>query len=417
MLGSEAGIGKLAERDIVPGLMRANPLILLGGAGFLGIFSSTISKSPVLPLLAAHLGADPAGVGAVAAVSAFTGVLMSLPAGLLSDRLGRRAMLLISALVFASAPFLYLAVSDVWQLGLVRFYHGLATAVFVPVALALVGDLFPDARGEKMGWFSTATLLGRFLAPLAGGGLLAWFALDPEAGFRAVYLVCGLAGVLVLGMAFALPKARASGTQALDWAQARAVLGAIVSDRKILATCAAEAGVLFAYGTFEVFLPLYAVSAGLGAWQVGVFLSSQVITLALTKPLLGRFSDRHGRPPQILAGCLLGGAGIALFPWLESFWALLAMSIFFGLGLSVVTSASSALVADLSRDQGRGSAMGLLGTIMDIGHSSGPLLGGLAAAWLGLEGAFWLAAGVIGLIALGFAALVPLSLGKQGAAR
>lgn len=382
----------------------------------MGIFSSTISKSPVLPLFAAHLGADPAGVGAVAAVSAFTGVLMSLPAGLLSDKLGRRSLLLISALVFASAPFLYLAIDGVWQLGMVRFYHGLATAVFMPVALALVGDLFPAARGEKMGWFSTATLLGRFLAPLAGGGLLAWFALDPAAGFRAVYLVCGLAGLAVLGMAVAMPRARVSATQALDWASARAGLRVILSDRRILATCATEAGVLFAYGTFEVFLPLYAASMGLGAWETGIFLASQVITLALTKPVLGRFSDQHGRPPQILAGCILGGAGIALFPWLASFWALLILSICFGLSLSIVTSASSALVADLSLDQGRGSAMGLLGTIMDIGHSSGPLLGGLAAAWLGLGWAFWLAAGVIGLIAIGFATLVPLSLGRTGAA-
>jgi MFS family permease len=375
---------------------------MLGGAGFLGIFSSTISKSPVLPLFAAHLGAGPAEVGAVAAVSAFTGVLLSLPAGLLSDRLGRRTLLLLAALVFASAPVLYLLVSRVWQLGLVRFYHGLATAVFVPVALALVGDLFPAARGEKMGWFSTATLLGRFLAPLAGGGLLTWFALDPAAGYRAVYLLCGLTGLGVLGLALALPRAAETGGQALPWAQVRAGLRLIVSDRRILATCATEAGVLFAYGTFEVFLPLYAVSIGLGAWQIGVFLASQVITLALTKPMLGRFSDRHGRPPQILAGCLCGALGIALFPWLASFAALLLLSIWFGLGLSVVTSASSALVADLSHDQGRGSAMGLLGSIMDIGHSSGPLLGGLAAAWLGLASPFWLAAGVIGLCALIF---------------
>jgi MFS family permease len=67
---------------------------LLCGAGLLAIFSSTLSKSPVLPLFATHLGADPAGVGLVAAVSAFTGVAVSLPAGLLSHRLGRGRMLL-----------------------------------------------------------------------------------------------------------------------------------------------------------------------------------------------------------------------------------------------------------------------------------------------------------------------------------
>ena len=383
--------------------MKANHFFILGGAGFLGIFSTTLSKSPVLPLLAAYLGAGPAGVGAVAAVSSFTGVLMSLPAGLLSDRLGRRTLLLLSALVFASAPFLYLLVNNTWQLGAVRLYHGLATAVFVPVAMALVADLFPQARGEKMGWFSTATLVGRFMAPLTGGTLLAWLAASPQDGFRAVYLLCGLAGVGVLALALALPKAPEGQARAVSWPEAKAALVVILSHRGILATCLAEAGVLFAYGTFEVFLPLYAISLGLSAWLVGVFLSSQVITLALTKPLLGRFSDAHGRPPQILAGCLLGAACMACLPWLGSPLTLWLMSIGFGFSLSVVTSASSALVADLSHEQGRGSAMGLMGTIMDLGHTSGPLLGGLAAAWLGLGASFGLAALVIGAVGLVFA--------------
>ena len=383
--------------------MSHGPFPLLCGAGLLGIFSSTLSKSPVLPLFAVHLGADPAGVGLVAAVSAFTGVLVSLPAGLISDRLGRRRLLLLAALVFASAPFLYLMVDRVWQLALVRLYHGLATAVFVPVAMALVTDLFVGARGEKLGWFSTATLLGRFLAPICGGALLAALAFNPAWGFRAVYLACGLAGVLVLVLAWRLPEPPGRGPAAPPWSQTRQGLGRLLARRAILATSLAEAAVLFAYGTFEVFLPLHALRSGLNAWQAGLVLSVQVITLALSKPALGRLSDRHGRPGQIMAGCLLAGLCIAAFPWLGSFPALAALSVIFGLGLSLATSASAAYIADLAHDEGRGSAMGVLGSIMDLGHTSGPLLGGLAAASLGLAWSFRLAAAVIALAALGLA--------------
>ena len=83
-------------------------------------------------------------------------------------------------------------------MALLRFYHGLATAAFVPVALALVADLSPEERGQRMGWFSTATLVGRFAAPLAGGVLIGFFAFNPSLGYRAVYLLCALAGVLAL---------------------------------------------------------------------------------------------------------------------------------------------------------------------------------------------------------------------------
>ena len=70
--------------------MNITPFILLCSAGLFAIFSSTISKSPVLPIFTAHLGAGPSGVGFIASVSAFTGVVMSIPAGILADRFGKR---------------------------------------------------------------------------------------------------------------------------------------------------------------------------------------------------------------------------------------------------------------------------------------------------------------------------------------
>ena len=194
---SQVGVFKIRETK-----MRLSPFLVLCGAGLFAIFSSTISKSPVLPLFATHLGAGPSEVGLIAAVSAFMGVLFSIPAGMLSDKLGRRTMLLFSAVIFASAPFLYLMVNSLWQLALVRFYHGFATAVFIPVATAMVSGLFHKERGEKIGWFSTSTLIGRFIAPLAGGGIIGVFVFTPALSYRMVYLVCGTAGVITLLLMF-----------------------------------------------------------------------------------------------------------------------------------------------------------------------------------------------------------------------
>lgn len=134
--------------------MRLTPFIMLSATGFFAIFSSTASKSPVLPLYAVHLGASPMEVGVVAAVSTLAGILFSIPAGVLSDRWGRKTMLLVSGLIFASAPLLYLVAASIFQLGVVRFYHGLATAIFVPVAMAYVSELHETSKGEKLGWFS-----------------------------------------------------------------------------------------------------------------------------------------------------------------------------------------------------------------------------------------------------------------------
>ncbi len=382
--------------------MRLSPFILLCATGLFAIFSSTISKSPVLPLFASYLGADPSGVGFIASVSAFTGVVFSVPAGIFSDRIGKRKMLLFSAVIFCTAPFLYPFITEIWQLAIVRLYHGFATAVFIPVAMALVSELFHKERGEKMGWFSTATLLGRFMAPVIGGGIIGALTFNPGLSFKVVYIVCGIAGIISLLVTLFLPR---TGDPVLDnhtWAETFEAFRSIVSNRIIVVTCSVEAAILFAYGTFETFLPLYSIKIGISPYKIGIFLSAQIITLAVSKPLMGRFSDRHGRSSQIFFGALIGALCIGAFSLFKTFILLLSASITFGLSLSIVTSATSAYIADLSSKEARGSAMGLLGSIMDIGHTTGPLISGFAAARFGYPKSFITASFVLVLFAVAF---------------
>ena len=371
--------------------MTISPFKILCGVGLLALFSSTISKNPSLPLLVASLGGNNAAIGIVAGISAFTGIVVSLPAGFLSDRIGRHRMLLLAGAVFATAPFAYLLAADIWQLGLIRFYHGLATAIFGPVAMALVADLHQQNRGAKLGWFSTATLLGRFLAPAAGGVILGLGAAGGAFNFTSLYLVCGLAGVLTMaGIALIPGKRQASlernaGPPAGGW---RKELRQLLCNRLVMATCGVEAAILFSYGIFETFLPIRGIDHGLSPWQVGLCISSQVLTIAMSKPVLGSFSDRHGRPPQIVAGALFAAICMILLAFATTFWQLMMVSVLLGLAISVVTSASAAYIADLSEKGTHGSAMGALGSVMDIGHTTGPIVAGALAVSHGLTVSF-----------------------------
>jgi MFS family permease len=391
--------------------MNLSPFVILCITGVFAIFSSTISKSPVLPIFSAHLGADPTGIGLIASVSAFTGVVTSIPAGIFADRLGKRRMLVFSAIVFSTAPFLYLFVTNIWQLAVIRLYHGLATAIFIPVAMALVSELYQKDRGEKMGWFSTSTLVGRFVAPVVGGGIIGMLVFNPGLSYKVVYLICGAAGVITLLLAFKIPATTERKKEAQSWEETLKVFKTVISNRGIIITSAVEASILFAYGTFETFLPLYSLKAGLSAYEVGIFLSSQVITLALMKPVMGKFSDRHGRKPQIFFGALIGSLCIGSFSLFRSFIPLLVLSILFGFSLSVVTSATSAFIADLSKAEGRGSAMGILGSIMDIGHTTGPLISGIVATYFSLSKSFMSASLVLGFVAFIF--LINLGIRKN----
>jgi DHA1 family multidrug resistance protein-like MFS transporter len=357
--------------------IRLSPFLLLCITGGLAIFSSTMAKNPALPLFVRSLGVPVSTVGFIAAASTIVGIIVSLPAGILSDIIGRRRVILIAVIVFATAPFLYLFITAPWQLVLVRIYHGLATAILGPVALAVVADTFEKGRGERMGWYSSATMVGRFIAPFVGGILIF------GDNFRWVYLASGFAGVLALVAALRLPLATAtSGSvrEALKKQRGKysQEIAFVFRHRGILATSGIEAIQYFAFGCLETFLPIYLnEKLGYPAWKIGVLFAAQILAAAFTKPLMGRLSDRFGRIPMIVSGLALGGITTAVMILSSNYLVIMALIATFGLGLATVTASTSALVADLSRSQNRGSALGVLSGIMDIGQSGGPIVTGI----------------------------------------
>jgi DHA1 family multidrug resistance protein-like MFS transporter len=306
--------------------------------------------------------------------SPIPGILVSSLAGAHTDRVGRRRALELSLIVFATAPFLYLFVTQPWQLLFVRFYHGFATAVFMPVAMASVADRYgPEQRGEKLALFSSATMVGRSSAPILGGTLLF------VANFSSVYLACAISGVTALVMSIFIPWGETADkpVQAKYSGSVLSALGAVVRDGRIMVTSSMEGLQYYAMGAFEAFLPVYAKSLGMNEVTIGTIMGVQVVSMLLTKPLLGRLSDRHGREPSIVAGLVAGSIVVFLMPHVEEIWLLGSLSVVFGMTVASVTASTSALVSEIGGKTAHGSSIGVLSSVMDIGHSVGPLATGL----------------------------------------
>lgn len=363
-------------------------------SGLFAIFGTTMAKSPVLPLYASYLGVGPSGIGVIASVSPLAGILCSIPAGILADRYGSKRMLLLASGIFFTAPLLYLFAATAMHLSLVRFYHGLATAIFIPVSMSVISRLYAGRKGEMLGMFSSATLLGRFFAPIAGGAVIGILASDPRSGFHTVYVLCSAAGVITAIFIVKLPEdgTAESKSQRIDIGKA---LRDLLTTRAILVTAVVEAAVLFSYGTFETFLPLYFINKGLGPYEIGAVLSAQIISVALSKPVMGRVSDRYGRVNQIIAGLVLCAISVGLIHYAYTLILGLIISVLFGLCIAVVTSATSALIADLSRKGQVSSSMGVFASVMDIGHTTGPLVSGIIAAYMGIGRVFIVSSAVL----------------------
>jgi len=180
----------------------SNPKLIyfLSLIGFFAIFSTTISKSPVLPLYVKALGGNEIIIGLISAFSPLAGILFSFPIGMLSDKIGRKKLLIVAGIVFLIAPLLYLIVNSPAWLIPIRFFHGTATAILGPVVSAMIVKAYTSSKGEKLGLYSSATLIGRALAPLLGGLILAFFASSqiPLVQFKYVYLVAFLLAIPVI---------------------------------------------------------------------------------------------------------------------------------------------------------------------------------------------------------------------------
>lgn len=355
--------------------------------GFFARLSYSLARTPVLPLFAASFGVGPEAVGFAVAISTVTGIFFKMPAGVLSDVIGRTRTLLLGLAVFAVVPFAYLWVSSFEMLVVVRFVHGFATAIYGPVAMAVIVSAAGDRRAELLSWFSSVTILGNLIGAPLGGFLLTHLSEGTEPNllhFHIVYGVVACFGMAALFIALWLYRGEGIGREASNGrtltavlAQFRTAIREILLDRRVLLTSNMEGIQNLTVGALEAFLPIYAVTVcGFSAFEAGALWGVQVLTLIGAKPLMGKVSDRYGRSPLVFWGMFVCAIPFALIPWVRDYWALLGLAACFGLGEAMVTSSAAALVADFCKEAHLGSAMGAFGTLFDIGHASGPLLAG-----------------------------------------
>ena len=202
-------------------------------------------------------------IGLIAAVSPLAGILFSFPVGVLSDNSGRRRLLITSGAVFLSAPLFYLFITEPFWLIPVRFFHGTATAILVPVISAAIAERFPENKGEMLGQFSSATLIGRSIAPLIGGIIIAYFVFYPGLiAYRIVYLVAAFAAVPVLIMTLMYREDRSAPRDFVPLSRFRESFMTFFSHAGLRATALVDMATYFAFGAFETFLPLVLASQG-----------------------------------------------------------------------------------------------------------------------------------------------------------
>jgi DHA1 family multidrug resistance protein-like MFS transporter len=360
-------------------------LCIMGG---FAILSSTMSKSPALAPFSASLGTPDWWSGFVSSASTIPGILVSLPAASLSDIFGRRRFLFLAGFVFASAPFLYLLITVWWQLILVRFYHGFATAIFVPVAEASIAELFPTKLGERISLFTAATYVGRLTAPLLGAYILVVTNSGlPYKNFHELYLAVAVAGItaFIMGLPFLMERRQptpASQKNAKEVAE-HMFDGwrIVVRNRSALVVSMVQASQYYAYGAFEFYLTGYLTLFLHYSLLIPGLVGTCIIGVAIfVRPYMGWVSDKVGRRIPIIVGCAISALPLLFIPFVTDFTVLILLAIVYGFGFATVTASTSALISELVPKELVGTSMGFLDMTMDIGQTLGPIISGFILA-------------------------------------
>jgi len=368
--------------------------LLLCFIAFATFFCSYL-RIPVLPLFAVSLGAGPVQVGIInGAFMLATGVL-SIPAGLLADRIGPRIPAVAGIMAAAVSSFLVTQCTTPSQMAAAYLLFGVGLAAFVPSMLSQVADAFPAERlGQAYGWYSTAMYVAITLGPATGGYL------GKLLGLRQVFSLSAglLLLVALLSLAF-LPRSPVVRKVAPHDLLAASLT--LLRNRELVACLLVVWGAAMGFGIFLSFFPLYASGKGLDPAQVGLVFGAQAVTNVFSRIPVGIATDRFDRRLIVAVGVLFFAVGLSLLGLFRQTASLSACAVVLGIGMAFIFTAVGALIAVSVPPVQRGLAMGMYNTSVYLGMMAGSTTIGVCIAATGYPVGFALGglAAVAGLFA------------------
>jgi predicted MFS family arabinose efflux permease len=375
------------------------PLVLLGLTNLAGTLSIRVTD-PFIAVLAKEFAATPDRTALLATAFAVPFALVQPILGPVGDALGKRRIIRFALFLVACFALLAPFARSLDELMLLRAVTGMAAGGIMPLSIATVGDAFP--LGQRQVALSKLVAFG--IAGQVGGGALAGL-LAGSLGWRGVLGLCGavalLASVLLCFVPMGGPPEQRQRFEPLGAVSRYRAILKLPAARLLYASVMIE-GILI-FGIFPWLAPMLqarGIGGGGGAiveagLTVAAFGAGGFVYAAIVKALLARLGQ--GRMVFLGGGiAALALLGMAVVPGSGLF---IGLGLALGVGFYMIHNTIQTRVTEVA-PEARGSAVALHAFHFYLGHSLGPVIIGLAIAWVGGGGAFALAAVGILLLAL-----------------
>jgi MFS family permease len=371
-----------AEREGTTGDRLITPVFLLATLSTLAYFIAIGTITPILPrFVEGPLSAQSIAVGLTIGAFSVSAVLLRPFVGRISDRRGRRILIVAGGSIVALAIAGYGLAHSLSVLLALRLLTGLGEAAFYVGVASVINDLAPDERrGEALSYFSLALFGGLAVGPIIGESVLG------NAHFTAVWLVAGGSALAAALIGLLIPETRPDDAGKNDDA---------IINKAALMPGAVLATNIWGLATFSSFIPLYALKLGLSGSRF-VFATNSAVILAIR--LFGaRLPDRWGPRKSARAALSCAGSGLLIIGAWHSVVGLFVGTAVYSIGHALAFPALMTLAIRSAPASERGSVVGTFTAFFDLSFGVGAISAGVIADLLGYRGAFVVA----GLVALG----------------
>jgi DHA1 family multidrug resistance protein-like MFS transporter len=332
---------------------------------------------PIFPFYIDQLGAGGSALGLLVATAALTELIFGPVWGSVSDRTGRKPILMIGVLGYGLSLLFFGLATELWMLFVARALSGILSSATLSTSMAYIGDsTTKEERGGGMGTLGAAAGLGVILGPGIGG----WLAGDSLS--TPFFIGAAMALVSVLLIALLLPEtlpreARAQTTGKISLGNWRGLRQALSKGSPIRFLLFMAFFVTFGTANFEAIFGLFMLDKhGYGPEQVGAILTVLGFVALIGRGLLtGAVTKWWGEPKVILISLLAGSIGFVLLLVAQSYAAVLITTGFFVLTTTFLRPSIHSLTSQRAT-LGQGAAMGLSNSAVSLGRVIGPLWAG-----------------------------------------
>jgi len=344
--------------------------------------SQTMIISPILPQIGDDLDIADAVLGTLVTAYSLMVGLFAILSGPVSDRIGRRRILLAGCGVMTVALASHGLVDSYWSFLGVRVFAGMAGGVLSGAAVSYIGDYFPyDRRGWAVGWVMSGAAFGQII------GIPMGIVMAERWGFHSPFYLFAITMALTLPLLFfGVPQPPVKRTsERLTVSGAFADYVTLLKRPEVAWAAVAYFVMFFGVAVFVIYLPTW-LERDLGASgdQIALMFLVGGIANVVTGPQAGKLSDRIGRKGIILLSCI--GLSVLMLGTVPLVTNITIAYVFFFLTMVLVAmrvSPFSALLTGLVRDERRGSLMSLAVALGQLGFALGGAVSGPMFARVG----------------------------------